>query len=108
MKTKYDVYRYTGIPVVKDASGNYKFKLDDMGHVKPHSWRTGKHTKGKFKQRGQVFLTENRLFIAVITAEKMSFNQRHSVTPLQRFTSETINESLLKTGTELVRNLQDD
>ena len=26
LKDKYEVYRYTGIPVVKNRSGNYEFK----------------------------------------------------------------------------------
>lgn len=108
LKDKYEVYRYTGIPVVKNRSGNYEFKTDESGQVKPHDWRTGKHTKGKFKRNGQVFLTEDNLFVTVIEVEKMPFNRRHTVTPLQRFTSEFINEQLLKTGRKAVRNLQND
>ncbi|KRM12408.1 hypothetical protein ABTQ33_01335 [Paucilactobacillus suebicus] len=102
---KYEVHRYTGLPVEMDNSGNYYFKQDAHGEAKFHVWRTGKHTKGKFKHLGQLFLTENDLLVAVIKVEKMAFKDRHSEVPLQRFTSETISDELLKNGLSLLEQV---
>ena len=54
-KDKYETHLFTGIVVEQDLSGNYVPK--DGATL--HRWRTGKHTKGKYKHTGQVFLTEN-------------------------------------------------
>lgn len=92
MKDKYEVTRYIGVPVDTDQSGNYIIKKDENGEFKLHDWRTGKHTKGKFKKIGQLFLTENNLLVAVIKTEPVKFNNRHQYTPLQRFTSENLSD----------------
>ncbi len=63
-KAKYPVSEYVGVPVEQDQSGQYVIK--DQTDFQLHSWRTGRHTKGKFKQLGQVFLTENGLSVAVV------------------------------------------
>ncbi|BAP84719.1 hypothetical protein LOOC260_101410 [Paucilactobacillus hokkaidonensis JCM 18461] len=102
MKNKYEVQRYIGLPVVSDNSGHYMFKADEQGNTKAHSWRTGKHTKGKFKQVGQLLLTENNLLVAIIHAEPMAFKDRHSEVPLQRFTTEFISAELLAQGQEII------
>lgn len=103
MKNKYEVYRYVGLPVVSDNSGDYMFKLDDQGNVRPHAWRTGKHTKGKFSRVGQLFLTENNLLVAVLQVEPMAFKDRHSEVPLQRFTTEFISDDLLEQGLKTIK-----
>lgn len=92
MKDKYEVTRYIGVPVDTDQSGNYIIKKDDKGEFKLHNWRTGKHTKGKFKNIGQLFLTENNLLVAVIKTAPVKFNNRHEYTPLQRFTNESLSD----------------
>ena len=79
----YEVFKYTGVPVENDASGNYIVKQN----AKPNIWRTGKHTKGKFNELGQIFLTENNLPIAVTAAVEIPFKQRHEYTPMQRWTT---------------------
>jgi len=101
MKDKYDVSKYFGIPVNTDNSGTYQLKVDDYGGIKIHTWRTGKHTKGKFKQPGQLLLTENNLMVMIVAAEKMAFKDRHSEVPLQRFTSEFATEELLAQGLKI-------
>ncbi|MBZ6002976.1 hypothetical protein KII95_02865 [Leuconostoc gelidum subsp. aenigmaticum] len=89
---KYDTYLFTGVMVEQDASGCYRPKAG----VKPNVWRTGKHTKGQFKQIGQVFLTEKGQAITVLNTEKLSFNKRHNYSSLQRWTSEQVSLELLK------------
>lgn len=79
----YDVFKYTAVPVENDASGNYVIKKDAKAHV----WRTGKHTKGKFSELGQIFLTENNLPMAVIDVTAVPFSQRHAYQPMQRWTT---------------------
>ena len=88
-KDKYDVQKFTGIPVETDASGKYQLKFDQNGEAKLHTWRTGKHTKGKFNHPGQLMLTE---------AEPMAFKDRHSETPLRRFLTVDVTEDVLKQG----------
>ena len=53
-KNQYPVQKFTGIPVEPDAGGKYQLKVDQHGAVKLHTWRTGKHTKGKYQGPGQV------------------------------------------------------
>ncbi|WP_283679016.1 hypothetical protein [Lentilactobacillus sp. Marseille-Q4993] len=99
MKGKYEVNQYVGVPIVEDGSGNYQIKLDDDGDFKLHNWRTGKHTKGKFKRPGQVFITENNLMVAVVRYYPVPFNKRHGFTPLQRFTTSFVSDEALKVAT---------
>ena len=51
-KNQYPVQKFTGIPVEPDAGGKYQLKVDQHGAVKLHTWRTGKHTKGKYQGPG--------------------------------------------------------
>ncbi|GAB6093244.1 DUF7671 family protein [Furfurilactobacillus curtus] len=93
MKAKYEVTRYTGVPVTTDSAGHYVVTTGS----KLHDWRTGKHTRGHFNQLGQLFLTENNLLIAVLATQPVAFKDRHQWTPMQRFTSETLsNEMVVK------------
>lgn len=91
-KAKYPVTEYIGVPVEQNDSGQYVVK-----DVAPqfHSWRTGRHTKGKLKQLGQVFLTENHLTVAVIETKPVAYKDRHEITSMARFTSDFISEDLL-------------
>ncbi|MGV0168044.1 DUF7671 family protein [Furfurilactobacillus sp. WILCCON 0119] len=93
MKGKYEVHRYLGVPVTTNATGQYV----PSGDAQPHNWRTGKHTRGKFTGLGQLFLTENNLMVAVVAVYPVAFKDRHEWTPLQRFTSEAIPETLVAT-----------
>lgn len=93
-KAKYPVEEYIGVPVEQDDSGQYVIR--DDADFQLHSWRTGRHTKGKFKRLGQVFLTENHLTIAVIAIKPVAYKDRHAITPMQRFTSEFVSDDLIQ------------
>ena len=90
--------KVAGMPVETDASGKDQLKVDQNGEVKLHTWRTGKHTKGKFNHPGQLMLTENNLTVVILKAEPMAFKDRHSETPLQRFLTVDVTEDVLKQG----------
>lgn len=92
-KAKYPVEEYIGVPVEQDDSGQYIVK--DAATTQLHSWRTGRHTKGKFKGVGQVFLTENHLSVAVIETRPVAYKDRHAITPMSRFTSEFVSDELV-------------
>ncbi|MQM83510.1 hypothetical protein FIU74_11460 [Lactobacillus buchneri] len=98
MKGKYEVNQFIGVPLETDDSGQYRIKRDESGDFKLHSWRTGKHTKGKFKQVGQIFITENNLMVGIIQAIPVAFKDRNQYTPLQRFTSEYVSDEVLNAG----------
>jgi hypothetical protein len=97
-KDKYDVQKFTGIPVETDADGKYQLKVDQNGDAKLHTWRTGKHTKGKYQGPGQLMLTENNLPVVILAAEPMAFKNRHSETPLQRFLTVKVEDDILNQG----------
>lgn len=59
-------------------------------------WRIGKHTSGKFKKIGQIFLTENNLRVMVIKYEPLKFSQRHDYQPMKRFLDDYVSNELLK------------
>lgn len=100
MKAKYDVNQYVGVPVQANASGTYEIKREPDGDFKLHSWRTGRHSKGKYRGVGQIFLTENHLKVAVIAAYPVAYKERHDYTPMQRLTSEFVSEKLVQVATE--------
>ncbi|MTV83148.1 DUF7671 family protein [Secundilactobacillus folii] len=91
-KAKYPVQEYIGVPVEQDDSGQYVVRDNDF---QLHSWRTGRHTKGKYQGEGQIFLTENHLTVAVIAAKPVAYKDRHAITPMQRFTSEFVSDDLV-------------
>ncbi|MFC6254620.1 hypothetical protein ACFP1H_08470 [Secundilactobacillus hailunensis] len=93
-KPKYPVEEYIGVPVEQDDSGQYVIR--DESAFQLHSWRTGRHTKGKLKKIGQVFLTENHLTVAVIATKPVAYKNRHAITPMQRFTSEFVSDDLIQ------------
>ncbi|KRL14828.1 hypothetical protein FD12_GL001152 [Lentilactobacillus rapi DSM 19907 = JCM 15042] len=95
VKGKYEVFQYIGVPLETNDSGQYQIKTDEEGDFKLHSWRTGKHTKGKYKHIGQVFMTENNLMVAIIKVNPVAFKDRHEFTPLQRFTSQQVDDAII-------------
>lgn len=105
-KGKYPVNKYYGLPVEDDGSGGFRFKGDANGQLKIHTWRTGKHTRGKYQRPGQLLLTENNLMVAIIAAEKMPFNHRHSETPCARMLSAYITDEQLAQGKRLLAQEQ--
>lgn len=101
-KDKYPVQKFTGLPVETDADGKYQLKVDQNGDAKLHTWRTGKHTKGKYQGPGQLMLTENNLTVVILAAEPMAFKDRHSETPLQRFLTARVEDDVLQQGLALL------
>ena len=69
-KGKYEVQRFTCIPVETDDNGQYQLKVDQQGNAKIHIWRTGKHTKEKYQRPGQLMLTENNLMAVIIALNR--------------------------------------
>ena len=104
-KGKYEVQRFTCIPVETDGYGQYQLKVDQQGNAKIHIWRTGKHTKGKYQRPGQLMLTENNLMAVIIAAEPMAFKDRHSETPLQRFLTTFVDDAVLQRGLKLLKQV---
>lgn len=105
-KDKYEVQKYTGIPVETDAGGRYQLKLDQQGMAKVHTWRTGKHTKGKYVHPGQLMLTENNLPVVILKAEPMAFKDRHQETPLQRFLTAEVSKKVLQQGLDVLGEMK--
>lgn len=104
MKGKYAVNQYVGVPVAANASGQYEIKREPDGDFKLHSWRTGKHSKGKYQGVGQIFLTENNLKVAVVAAYPVPFKERHQFTPMQRLTSEFVGSDVLELAQSQLTN----
>ena len=101
-KGKYAVQKFTCIPVDTNANGKYQLKLDSAGNAKLHIWRTGKHTKGKYRGPGQLMMTENNLTAVILAAEPLAFKDRHSETPLQRFLTTRVDDDVLRQGLQIL------
>lgn len=101
-KNQYEVQKFYGLPVENDGSGGYQLKTGADGQAKIHTWRTGKHTKGKYHHPGQLLLTENNLMVMIVAAEPMAFKDRHSEVPCQRFLSVEASAELLIKGKKLL------
>lgn len=97
-KDKYETHRYRGIPVENDGNGGYRLKKDPAGQAKIHTWRTGKHTKGRFHQPGQLMMTENNMMVVILKELPLAFKDRHQVTPLQRFLTAKVDQEVLDEG----------
>ena len=97
-KDQYPVSRYTGLPVEDDGNGGYQLHNDANGQIRLHTWRTGKHTKGRFRRIGQLMLTENGLMVMIVKSEPMAFKDRHSEVPLGRFLSANVDSATLAKG----------
>lgn len=105
-KDQYEVKKFYGIPVVNDNSGGYALKMGADGKAKIHTWRTGKHTKGKYRQPGQLLLTENNMMVMIVSAEPMAFKNRHSEVPCQRFLTTEVSPELLERGRQIFSQYQ--
>lgn len=103
-KNQYEVQKFYGLPVENNNSGGYELKLGADGQAKIHTWRTGKHTKGKYRHPGQLLLTENNMMVMIVAAEPMAFKDRHSEVPCQRFLTAEVDGDLLKRGQKILAN----
>ena len=81
MASKYPTLELVGIVVAPTNNGSFVPK----DPIATHSWRIGKHTKGKFKAPGQLFLTENQQTVVIVETRPLKFNARHEITPMSRF-----------------------
>lgn len=81
MASKYPTLELIGIVLTPTNNGSFVPKEP----ISTHSWRIGKHTKGKFKAPGQLFLTENQQTVVIVETRPLKFNARHEITPMSRF-----------------------
>lgn len=102
-KDKYETHCYIGIPVEDDGNGGYQLKVDPSGQAKVHTWRTGKHTKGKFRHPGQLMLTENSMMVVILQELPLAFKNRHQVVPLQRFLTVSVDQDILAQGMAILQ-----
>lgn len=85
MADKYPTMELIGVVMTQTNSGSFKPKEQSLTAADFHSWRIGKHTKGKMGQPGQLFLTENNLTVMLVATRKLDFKKRHEFTPMGRF-----------------------
>lgn len=81
MASKYPTLELIGIVLTPTNNGGFTPKEP----ITTHSWRIGKHTKGKYTQPGQLFLTENQQTVVIMDTRALKFNARHDITPMSRF-----------------------
>lgn len=99
MKNKYEIKIFSGIVVQQNNACQY----EAADHHKIGVWRIGKHTSGKFKGIGQIFLTENNLRVMIINYDALKFNQRHEYQPMKRFLDDFADDDLLNKFTSEVQ-----
>ena len=85
MASKYPTAELIGVVMVQNNNGQYEPKESQLDANAFHSWRIGKHTKGKLGAPGQLFLTENNLIVMLVAIEPLAFKNRHDITPMARF-----------------------
>ncbi|AIM62286.1 DUF7671 family protein [Weissella ceti] len=78
MASKYPTLELIGIVLTPTNNGGFTPKEP----ITTHSWR---HTKGKYTQPGQLFLTENQQTVVIMDTRALKFNARHDITPMSRF-----------------------
>ena len=66
MASKYPTAELVGVVMTQTNSGQYEPKETQLDMNAFHSWRIGKHTKGKLQEPGQLFLTENNLVVMLV------------------------------------------
>ncbi|WP_165206674.1 hypothetical protein [Weissella sagaensis] len=94
MASKYPTAELIGVVMQQTNNGQYALKEKQVDQVMFHSWRIGKHTKGKLLETGQLFLTENNLIVMLIAIRPLAFKNRHDLNPIARFLTTMGPESL--------------
>jgi len=92
MASKYPTLELVGIVLTPTNNGGFAPKEP----ISVHSWRIGKHTKGKFNAPGQLFLTENQQTVVIVETRPLKFNLRHDITPMSRFLTTTLDADTFK------------
>jgi hypothetical protein len=96
MADKYPTMSLIGVTMQQTNSGQFVPKEPNLTPADFHTWRIGKHTKGKPGKPGQLFLTENNLTIMLVDTEPLDFKKRHDVTPMGRFLTTSASDDVLK------------
>lgn len=94
MADKYPTIELVGVVLEQTNSGQYVPKEATLSIADFHSWRIGKHTKGKLAQPGQIFLTENNQLVGLVATKPLAFKNRHEITPMGRFLKEKLDPTL--------------
>lgn len=102
-KNQYEVKKFYGLPVENNRSGGYQLRKGANDSIKIHTWRIGKHTKGQYRQPGQLLLTENNMLVMIVAAEPLPFKDRHSEVPCQRLLTAQASPELLAKGQEILK-----
>lgn len=97
MASKYPTMELIGVKLVQNENGKRQLSHQPLTSADFHSWRIGKHTKGRVGQPGQIFLTEQNFEIVLVDTKPLSFKDRHTVTPMGRFTKEQVTPELINT-----------
>ncbi|MDR3191336.1 MAG: hypothetical protein LBT80_09210 [Lactobacillaceae bacterium] len=87
MADKYPTAELIGVVMTQTNSGQFIPQNQPLTPADFHSWRIGKHTKGKPGQPGQLFLTENNLTVMLVATKALRFQDRHAITVMGRFLS---------------------
>lgn len=95
MADKYPTAELIGVVVQQNNDGGYKPQKWPLTLSDFHSWRIGKHTKGKLADVGQLFLTENGLTVMLVAVNELVFKKRHTITPMGRFLTVKIDAAVL-------------
>lgn len=85
MVDKYKTASLVGLVVQQDNTGNFVPSKTELTASDFHTWRIGKHTKGRLAGPGQLFLTENNLTVVLLASQDLPFKQRHDFVPMGRF-----------------------
>ncbi|MBM7617630.1 hypothetical protein JOC36_001192 [Weissella uvarum] len=101
MTDKYPTAELIGVVVEQDNNGTYQPKNNPLSEHDFHSWRIGKHTKGRLGQPGQIFLTENNQLVVLVATRPLAFKDRHAITPMNRFLKESVHDDVLHELTNL-------
>lgn len=87
MADKYNTVELIGVMMVQNNNGQFVPEKEKLTRADFHSWRIGKHTKGKLGKPGQLFLTENNLPVLLVAVKPLAFKDRHGFTSMGRFTT---------------------
>lgn len=94
MANKYSTAELVGVVMKQINTGEYIPKENQINVHSFHSWRIGKHTKGKLLEPGQLFLTENNLIVMLVAIKPLAFKNRHTLNPMARFLTTTASETV--------------
>lgn len=95
MADKYPTAELIGVVMTQSNSGDFEPKENPLTPADFHSWRIGKHTKGKLGKPGQLLLTENNLTVMLVETKKLAFKDRHAITPMGRFMMTTVSDEVV-------------